>query len=111
MREVGGDSADADAASGSRVYEAMDNVQKQMLTEYLSQNLGSESQWRKDLSQCVTEVVRRRAQSGESLDVQDVISEVLPFSRSVIPTEVREGLFRLISGVVDVGDSAEINEH
>ncbi|ORC83888.1 uncharacterized protein TM35_000541120 [Trypanosoma theileri] len=107
MREVGevkGDSAAA-AAAGSRVYEAMGNVQKQMLMEYLSQNLGSGSPWRDALSRCVTEVVRRRAQSGESLDVQDVINEVLPFSRSVIPTEVREGLFRRVSEVVGVGNS------
>ncbi|KEG13968.1 hypothetical protein DQ04_00691140 [Trypanosoma grayi] len=102
-REASG--ADGDSASvGARIYEGMNNVDKQMLREYLVRELSSGSgSWREVVSQRVVEVVRRRAQCGESLDAHDVIDEVLSFSRSIIPAGVREGLFRRVSEVVGVG--------
>ncbi|PWU85402.1 hypothetical protein C4B63_163g43 [Trypanosoma cruzi] len=94
-------------SSGARIYEEMSNVQKQLLRDYLSCRLGTASNWRKAVSQRVEEVIRRRAQSGESLDAHDVVGEVLPFSRSIIPSEVREGLFRQISDALHLRDERD----
>ncbi|RNF12585.1 uncharacterized protein Tco025E_06435 [Trypanosoma conorhini] len=94
-------------SSGARVYEEMSNVQKQLLRDYLSSKLGATSDWRRVVSRRVEEVVRRRARSGESLDAHDVVGEVLPFSRSIIPAEVREGLFRHIAGALRLSDAQD----
>ncbi|ESL10278.1 hypothetical protein TRSC58_01992 [Trypanosoma rangeli SC58] len=100
MKHVECKAEEGSLSAGARIYEEMSNVQKQLLRDYLSCKLGATSDWRPVVSNRVEEVVRRRAQSGESLDVHDVVGEVLPFSRSIIPAEVREGLFRHISAAL-----------
>ncbi|KAG8339013.1 hypothetical protein TRVL_10159 [Trypanosoma vivax] len=99
-----GEKDEPSASSGTRVYEGMTTLQKNTLRDYLHRELSQNRDWRQDVSRLVAEVVRRRSETAEPLDVHDVINEVLPYCRSTIPAEVREGLFRCIASTVGVDD-------
>lgn len=97
--------------AGARVYHHLTEAQKSELKSMILHSLdkplstttsndataGTSSSWKDFVEKTTEEIIIRKVESGEAVDANAVVDEVLPLAHARVPEEVRRELFLRIS--------------